>query len=77
MKKLFAAALAALAMLVTVPAQAETRVQVGVLQCSVDPGIGLIIVSRKDMTCKFKRNEEAFRRGACRPCHAGHRAGPG
>ena len=56
MKKLFAAALAALAMLVTVPAQAETRVQVGVLQCSVDPGIGLIIVSRKDMTCKFKRD---------------------
>lgn len=56
MKKFIAAAIAALAMLVSAPAQAETRVQVGVLSCSVEPGIGLIIVSRKDMTCKFKRD---------------------
>ena len=56
MKKFIAAALAAFAMLIAVPAQADARVQVGVLTCSVDPGIGLIVASRKDMTCKFKRN---------------------
>jgi hypothetical protein len=56
MKKLIAAALAAIAFSVAaVPAHAESRVQVGRLSCSVDPGIGLIIGSQKDMTCKFIR----------------------
>ena len=56
MKKLFAAALAAVALSVAaVPAQAESRVQVGRLSCSVDPGIGLIVGSQKDMTCRFIR----------------------
>lgn len=56
MKKLFAAAFAAVALTVAaVPAQAETRVQVGRLSCTVDPGIGLILGSQKDMTCKFIR----------------------
>jgi len=56
MKKLIAAALAAVALTVAaVPAQADTRVQVGRLSCTVDAGIGLIIGSQKDMTCKFIR----------------------
>lgn len=56
MKKLIAAALAATALSVAaVPAQAEGRVQVGRLSCSVEPGIGLILGSQKDMTCKFIR----------------------
>lgn len=56
MKK-FLAAVAAAAMLMTAgAAQAATQVKVGVLTCSVDPGIGFIIGSSKDMTCKFKRD---------------------
>lgn len=56
MKKLIAAALAVIALSVAaVPAQAESRVQVGRLSCDVDPGVGLIIGSQKDMTCKFIR----------------------
>jgi hypothetical protein len=53
MKKLILA-LAALA-LSTGMAAADTRIQVGRLACDVDPGIGLIIASSKDMTCKFYR----------------------
>ena len=56
MKKLFAAALAAVALSVAAaPAQAESRVQVGRLSCTVDAGVGLIVTSQKDMTCKFIR----------------------
>ena len=56
MKKLIAAALAAAVLVAgAVPAQAETRVQVGRLSCEVDAGIGLIIGSQKDMTCRFIR----------------------
>lgn len=56
MKKLISAALAALALTISaVPAQADTRVQVGRLSCTVDAGIGLIVGSQKDMTCKFIR----------------------
>jgi len=56
MKKMIAAALAAIALSVAaVPAQAESRVQVGRLSCTVDAGVGLIIGSQKDMTCKFIR----------------------
>lgn len=57
MKKLLAAAMAAIMLAATGgAAQAETRVQVGVLSCSVEPGIGFIIGSSKDMTCRFKRD---------------------
>jgi hypothetical protein len=57
MKKLIAAALAAavLTAAAATAAQAETRVQVGRLSCSVDGGVGYIIGSDKDMTCKFIR----------------------
>lgn len=57
MKKSLAAAVAALSLLAVAPAaQADARIQVGVLTCSVEPGIGFIIGSSKDMTCKFRRN---------------------
>jgi hypothetical protein len=54
MKKLIAAALAAI-VLSAGAAQAEARIQVGRLSCAVDGGIGYIIGSEKDMTCKFIR----------------------
>ncbi|HEY0918367.1 DUF992 domain-containing protein [Devosia sp.] len=56
MKKLLAAAVAAAALTASaMPAQAESRVQVGRLSCSVEPGIGLVLGSQKDMTCRFIR----------------------
>jgi len=55
MKKLLATAAAAAMLMTAGAAQAATQVKVGVLSCSVDPGIGFIIASSKDMTCKFKR----------------------
>jgi len=54
MKKLLAAALAAV-VLSTTAAVADARVQVGRLSCAVDGGVGFIIGSSKDMTCKFIR----------------------
>lgn len=57
MNKSLAAAVAAVSLLAVAPAaQAEARIQVGVLTCSVEPGIGFIIGSSKDMTCKFRRD---------------------
>jgi hypothetical protein len=56
MKAILAAAVAALALTAAVPAaQADTRVRVGRLACDVEPGIGLILGSSKDLTCKFYR----------------------
>lgn len=37
----------------TGPAFAASGVKVGVLECKVEPGIGLILGSSKDMACKF------------------------
>lgn len=58
MKKLIAAvALAAMAVtgFATVANAAPAgKVQVGVLTCSVDPGIGFIVGSDKSLTCTFK-----------------------
>ena len=47
------AVLAALLVPVTNGANAEVRVEVGVLTCEVSAGSGLIITSKKDMTCVF------------------------
>jgi hypothetical protein len=52
MKKLILAALAALALSASAAPAAE-RVQVGRLSCDVDPGIGFIIGSSKDLECTF------------------------
>ncbi|ODS95051.1 MAG: hypothetical protein ABS47_04480 [Devosia sp. SCN 66-27] len=53
MKKFIAAAAAAVMLMTAGAAQAATQVKVGVLTCTVDPGIGFIIGSSKDMTCRF------------------------
>ncbi len=55
MKKLLAAAVAAF-VLTASAAYADAQVKVGLLSCSVEGGIGFIIGSSKDMTCKFKRD---------------------
>lgn len=55
-KILAAAAIAAMGLAATAPAQAaESRVQVGLLTCDVDPGIGVLIGSSKTLTCEFER----------------------
>ena len=56
MKKLIAAvAIAAVAAVgFAGSAQADSRVKVGVLTCDVEPGIGYVIGSSKDLTCWFK-----------------------
>ncbi|HWA17590.1 MAG TPA: DUF992 domain-containing protein [Devosia sp.] len=56
MKKLFAAAVAALFLVTGAGvATAESSVQVGVLTCDVEPGIGYLIGSSKAVECKFTR----------------------
>lgn len=56
MKKLLAAAAAALMLAAPGAAVADAQVKVGVLTCSVEGGIGFIIGSSKDMECAFKRS---------------------
>ena len=56
MKKLLAAATAALMLAAPGAAMADAQVKVGVLTCSVEGGIGFIIGSSKDMECTFKRS---------------------
>ena len=46
---------AAAVVLTTGLAVADDRVQVGRLSCDVDPGVGFIIGSSKDVTCDFSR----------------------
>lgn len=57
----FAACLSALAGVIamTTPADASDKkyVQVGMLECDVEGGIGLLLGSKKDMTCVFKKNQ--------------------
>ena len=60
MKKIFAAA--AVAALATVgfagaTQAADSHVKLGLLTCEVDPGVGLLVVSSKDVTCTFKPNK--------------------
>jgi hypothetical protein len=50
----FAALAVAAAMALPVPAMAQaTRTKVGTLTCDISAGIGLIITSKKDVTCMF------------------------
>jgi hypothetical protein len=60
MKRFVLATIAAATMalgLAAVPADAASgRVQVGRLACDVEPGVGLIVVSHKDLTCWFHRD---------------------
>lgn len=56
MKKLLAAAaLAAVAFTGAGAAQADSRVQVGILTCDVEPGVGFVIGSSKEVICEFER----------------------
>jgi hypothetical protein len=50
-----AIAAAALAAAFSAPAAAQARVEVGVLRCSVEGGVGLIVGSTKGMSCVFQR----------------------
>ena len=57
--KRFAAALmgaAALAAVMTAPAGAQDRVQVGTLACSISAGIGLVVASQRNVSCNFQPN---------------------
>lgn len=53
MKKLLLALAAT--MLTATAAPADERVQVGRLSCDVEPGVGFIIGSSKDMECTFRK----------------------
>jgi hypothetical protein len=46
----------ALATAVALPANAQDRVQVGSLSCSVSAGIGLIVASQRNVNCTFQPN---------------------
>jgi hypothetical protein len=48
------ALLGAVLLAATVPAQAQDRVQVGQLACSISAGIGLIVASQRNVSCTFK-----------------------
>ena len=41
-------------------AEAQSRIQVGILTCEVEPGIGLIIVSSKDLSCEFEGEDGEY-----------------
>jgi len=49
----FVAAAVVAAATVPGPAMAQARAKVGTLTCDISAGIGLIITSRKEMTCMF------------------------
>jgi hypothetical protein len=56
MKKLIAAALAAAVLAGgAVPAAADDPIQIGILSCDVEGGIGYLIGSQKDLECTFRR----------------------
>jgi hypothetical protein len=57
------AGVAALAALVAFPlgAQAENRTQVGVLDCQISPGVGMIVTSRRDLVCEFRPNARGWK----------------
>lgn len=48
-------ALAALAFAaVAIPSEADAQIRAGTLTCEVAPGVGLIVGSRKEVTCSFQ-----------------------
>jgi hypothetical protein len=58
MNKAVTIAAAALALAVVAgPVQAKSGVNVGALNCTVEGGIGLILGSKKDMTCVYKSHK--------------------
>lgn len=57
-KKLLLALVATL--FITAPAAAQTRIQVGILTCDVEPGIGLVVVSSKRLVCEFEGEDGRY-----------------
>jgi hypothetical protein len=58
------AACMGLAALLAGPAEAETRVEVGILNCSASSSTGYIVTSTKYLRCQFKRpGRDEFYRG--------------
>lgn len=55
MKSILSAAVVAGVLVAAAPAYAEPRVEIGVLRCSVEGGVGLIVGSSKGMDCVFHR----------------------
>ncbi len=49
------AAAAALSAFLSGPAAAQDRVEAGILRCDVAGGVGFIVGSTKDLTCRFER----------------------
>jgi len=59
-----AAALSVVAFAAPGDAQAQGRVKVGTLTCEMSGGIGLIVASRKELSCRFSPSERGWRREA-------------
>jgi Protein of unknown function (DUF992) len=58
------AALAVTSLFAAAPANAQARVEVGVLRCTVAGGVGLIVGSSKSMRCVFRhRGSDEFYKG--------------
>lgn len=49
-------AIAAAVTMTPAPAAAQARIEVGVLRCNVAAGVGLIVGSRRAMSCVFQRS---------------------
>lgn len=46
---------------IAVPAQAQSRTQVGTLVCDIAPGIGFIVGSQKEVRCQFQPSFPGWR----------------
>lgn len=66
MKTVLKAGLATAALLAafTLPASAQTRVQVGQLVCNVAPSVSFVIGSVRDMSCRFRPMVKGVRGGS-------------
>lgn len=56
----FAIGVAALGLAAVLGTDSEARVEVGVLECNVEGGVGLIVGSQKRMACRFKAQNPRF-----------------
>lgn len=45
------------------PAEAQSRVRVGVLTCNVAPGVGWVVASQREMSCVFRPDRRGRREG--------------
>ncbi|MBB5752816.1 DUF992 domain-containing protein [Prosthecomicrobium pneumaticum] len=52
-----AAGTALLAFAAAAPASAQSGVKIGLLECTVDPGLGFVLGSAKGMECTFRPNQ--------------------